>query len=111
MSAFLVEKTTINNIVSWLRQELLHHSYLRPVAERFGVDVVSDGWEQRLAQAMYALNSEAVNQRYDEKNAVPEIVCDLSPTSSRIAGWKALGCWLYQCSEGTIPQTKLYQYF
>lgn len=109
MSAYVVEKTTINNIVSWLSHEFLHSSHLRSIAERFGFDVESYGWEDRLVKAMYALNIEAVNQRYHEQNQIEEIVYSPYPWVSKISALKALSCWLYQCSEGNVPQTKLYQ--
>src|SRR5260370_19625905 len=111
MSAFVVKQTSINKIISWLRHEFLENSSLRLVARQFGVDVESEGWEQRLAEAMYALNIEAVNQRYSEKNSLPEIVYSLYPYTSRISAWKALRCWIYQCSEVSVPETNLYRYF
>ncbi len=60
------------------------------------MDVENSGWEQRLAQEMYALNVAAVNQRYNEQQEAPKIVYSPYPYTSRIAAWKALGCWLYQ---------------
>lgn len=111
MSAFVVEKTTIDKIISWLRHEFLDNSYLRSIAHRFDVDVESEGWEQRLAEAMYALNIEAVNQRYHKEDSADGIVYSLYPYTSRISAWKALRCWLYQCSEGSVPETYLYRYF
>src|SRR5436309_1964604 len=101
MSAFIVEPTTIHKIISWLRHEFRQSSYLRKIAENYQIDVESDGWETRLGQAMYALNIEAVNQRYNEINQTQEYVFVLYAYASRIAAWKALGCWLYQCTEGT----------
>src|SRR3989442_749976 len=111
MSAYVVEQTTINKIVSWLRYEFLRSSFLRRIADKYHIDVEGADWEQRLGQAMYALNCDAVNQRYDEKKSVETFVYTPKPYGSRIAAWKALQCWLYQCDEGTIPQTKLYHYF
>jgi hypothetical protein len=111
MSAFLVETTTINKIISWLRHEFLHSSLLRRVATRFAMDIESEDWEQRLAEKMYALNVTAVNQRYHKSDPAPEIVYSLYPYTSRISAWKALSCWLYQCSEGAIPQSTLFQFF
>lgn len=111
MSAFVVEQTTIHKILSWLRHEFRESSWLRQIAERYHIDVETTGWEQRIGQAMYDLNIDAVNQRYTEHNPREAFVYVPYPYTSRIAAWKALGCWLYQCSEGTVPQTKLYHYF
>ena len=90
MSAFVVEQTTINKILSWLRHEFQQHAWLRQIAKRYQVDVTTDGWEQRLAQEMYALNVAAVNQRYHETNPAPEMVYAQYPYVSRISAWKAL---------------------
>ncbi|MGZ6278103.1 MAG: hypothetical protein ACXWPP_05495 [Ktedonobacteraceae bacterium] len=107
----MVEPTTINKILSWLSHEFRENAWLSQVADRYKIDVKTTGWEQRLGQAMYALNIQAVNQRYHEHQPVEAFVYSPYPYLSRIAAWKALGCWLYQCTEGTVPQTKLYQYF
>ena len=111
MSAFVVEQITINKILSWLRHEFIESSWLVGIADKYRLDVESSGWEQQLGQAMYNLNIEAVNQRYKEHQPVEAFVYSPYPYLSRISAWKALGCWLYQCAEGTVPQTELYQYF
>jgi hypothetical protein len=111
MSAFVVEPTTINKILSWLRHEFIESSWLVGIADKYNLDVENSGWEQRIGQAMYALNIEAVNQRYKEKQPIGAFVYSPYPYLSCICAWKALSCWLYQCSEGTVPQSKLYQYF
>jgi hypothetical protein len=111
MSAFIVENRTINTIVTGLGHEFRKNSSLRRVAEKFRIDVESNGWEQRLAEAMYQLNVEAVNQRYNEKNTSQKFVHNPYPYHSRIAAFKSLQCWLYQCSEGNVPETTLYHYF
>src|SRR5437879_6122546 len=110
MSAYIVEHKTINTIVSWLADELRRNPFLREKANKFKVDVESAGWEKQLAQAMYALNVSAVNQRYNEKNTPHGFVYQPVFYRSRIAAFKSLQCWKYQCTEGTIPETNLYQY-
>jgi hypothetical protein len=111
MSAYIVEATTINRIVTLVGDEFRKNPFLRDTAKQFTVDVVREGWKQRLAQAMYDINVEAVNQRYNEENTRKDFVYTPVPYGSRITAFKSLQCWMYQCKEGTVPQTSLYRYF
>src|SRR5258708_27614180 len=57
---------------------------------------------------LYGLNAEAVLQRYDRPEDVQEYRCAVvSPPL--IQQLKSLSCLIYQCSEGNVPQTALYQ--
>jgi hypothetical protein len=111
MSAYIVEDTTINKVVTWLVYELIKNPYLRRDAGKFKVDMEGNGWEQRLAQAMHDLNVEAVNQRYHEENPFDKFVYRPEPYGSRIAVFKSLRCWKYECTEGTVPEMNLFKYF
>ena len=117
MSAFMVEDTTINSVVTWLKREVAtnRHFTLDRLAREYGVDLTSDNWDEKLAQAMFQLNCDGVNARYGKGEAEtfrplhftykPEI--QYSP----VQVLKSLQCWHYQCSEGDVPETKLYQFF
>ncbi len=64
---------------------------------------------------MFQLNCDGVNARYGEGEAErfrpldfkykPEIYLSL------VQVFKSLQCWMYQCCEGDVPKTKLYQFF
>jgi hypothetical protein len=104
MSAFMVEDTTINRVVTWLKREV----------QRSRIDLTSDQWDEKLAQIMFQLNCDGVNARYGEGEA--EKFRPLNFTykpeyASRIQVLKSLQCWLYQCREGNVPDTQLYQFF
>src|SRR5713101_47543 len=99
MSAFIVTDSIINKVVTWLHSEMVRDTYLSRIADDCGVPVDS----HQLAQAMKDLNYDGVNQRYDESNKSERIT--YQPVLSTLpAVYKALQCWLYQCSEGDVPE-------
>src|SRR6266571_1036277 len=99
MSAFMVEDTTINRVVTWLKREVS--------TSRFTLDM--------LAQEMFQLNCDGVNARYGngeaEKFRPLNFTYRPEDCSSLVQVLKSLQCWNYQCSEGDVPETKLYQFF
>jgi len=106
MSAYIVEPETIQRIVTHL-YNLDSRSYvLRRISQECSIDVLDS--PATLAQAMLALNVEAVDQRYNEKN--PFNVDHFSfVLSNRFQALKSLRCWIYQCSEGNVPERSLYK--
>jgi hypothetical protein len=61
-----------------------------------------------MGRQLHQLNAEAVSQRYSCNDPVPEYrYAAFLP--SLIQQYKSLACLLYQCTEGNIPQTALYQ--
>jgi len=113
MSAYVVEDETINGVVAWLVADAQGSGQV-------AVDVLrSHGYGQenfeRLARAMFQLNVEAVRQRYDEDEPMLQhpqefnYVSMMPPTDAQAL--KSLKCWLYQCSEGHVPESALYRMF
>jgi hypothetical protein len=107
MSAFMVEDKTINSVVTWLTREMQTSRFtLDGLAQEYGVDLTGDGWDEKLAHAMFQLNCDGVNARYGEGEAEkfrplnftykPEIQYSL------LQVLKSLQCWNYQCSEGDV---------
>ncbi len=116
MSAFMVEDTTINRVVTWLKREVTTSRFtLDRLAREYDVNLTSDRWDETLAQAMFQLNCDGVNARYGNGEAEkfrplnftykPEIYHSL------VQVLKSLQCWKYQCNEGDVPETNLYQFF
>jgi hypothetical protein len=116
MSAFIVDDKTINKVVTWLKREVQTNRFtLDWLAREYGVDLTGDGWDEKLAQAMFQLNCDGVNARYGEGESEkfrplnftyqPEIQYSL------VQVLKSLQCWKYQCSEGDVPETQLYRFF
>ena len=115
MSAFIVSKPTMDRVVS----AIIHHWPLfygqRPLG---GIDLAKLN-ESGLGQALYAMNLAAVLRRYpdDTKETAPGPVdtsnihdgYQWSPTfnSDDYVQLKAIGCLLYQASEGDVPRESL----
>jgi hypothetical protein len=61
---------------------------------------------------MFQLNISGVEARYGKGEAVKFRKMDYHyhlPESAPLAQvFKSLQCWLYQCCEGNVPETKLY---
>ena len=115
MSAYIVEDTTINRVVTWLTSEVSTNHFSLVVARKYKIDLTSDQWEEKLAKAMFQLNCNGVIARYGagepEKFRPQNFTHKPEPYSSLVQVFKSLQCWKYQCSEGDIPKTKLYQFF
>jgi hypothetical protein len=108
MSSFIVDDKTINSIVSFMfadkdSQRTIEALSAKGIATR----------PQDLGEEMYKLNLAAVEDRYGDYAAGQ--MCDLDyryrkmSAGSKVQVLKNLRCWLYQCSEGEIPETPLYQ--
>lgn len=112
MSAFIVGDATINRVVSFITQLSVHAGPRRELAD-YGAELGSDEGLADLARAMFALNVSAVDQRYPDHRTsadAPFRTEDFAyqyKLSTEIQAFKSLECWLYQCSEGDIPDTSL----
>lgn len=67
----------------------------------------------RLYQEFYIMNRNAVIQRYDEKEEsdyikLPDKVNWNDGKLNKYQALKSMTCLRYQCSEGNVPETKLY---
>src|SRR2546428_12610533 len=112
MSAFIVEDKTINKVVTWLQREVSRERFsIDQIASKYPIDLYSYTWEEELAQAMFQLNCAAVDARYGEGTAKKDVTIPFvyKPEYNVPLTYvfKALQCWIYQCSEGDIPETKL----
>lgn len=112
MSAFIVSDETINKVASWLYCKQ-NESYwpAKGIKEIYGL-VDRQGFE-KLAKDMFKLNVRAVDERYGEGEAKTfrklNFKFRLIPPGDAISVYKALQCWLYQCSEGSVPERQLYK--
>lgn len=102
MSSYIVDAKTINRIVSYIMNgwDTTKHT-IAPFP-------VSDEAFQELGQKLWDMNAAAVNQRYGELNEAPQyhLVCD---NVDEFQVLKSLQCFLYQCSEGNVPELDLYK--
>ena len=99
MSSFIVTDKTISRICTSLA---------------IGQDTIS---LTRLGRRLLKMNIRATGQRYPDKPYLDEQQAKKAINTfnydpaycNKYQELKSLQCYLYQCSEGTIPQTKLYR--
>jgi hypothetical protein len=121
MSAFMVDDITINRVVSWMYYEIVGDKnlsyYLKEEFKEY--DFIKDSGFEKLANDMFQLNANSVEQRHGKGELGKFRSLDFEFKLISIL-WlnneyqvlKSLRCWLYQCAEGDILDTnKLYQKF
>jgi len=114
MSAYIVEDTTINTVVTFLYAKAKRTPWRQANARLLEAGIACEGYGQarELAQAMHALNVQAVNARYELTDDPGDFKfkCGNAEAKPFHQVVKSLDCWLYQCTEGNVPQTsKLYK--
>lgn len=117
MSAFLVDTKTMDKVVNLI-------DALSPRGRKLGTLAVPnlsaandddrDAALQRVGEALYVLNGQALRQRYgnSEGNTLPSYrhhPALISGHKTMIAHYKALRCLLYQCAEGDVPSSPIYK--
>lgn len=118
MSAYVLDTEKIERLASWMTSARAHSDYCYQL-KRLGYGNKFDGpeeWE-RLAVDLLAMNQDAVMQRYPDCNATnlpgpvdPKQVGTRRPmpySNGEVFG--VLRSYLYQCSEGDVPQRDLYK--
>ncbi len=101
MSAYVVDQKTINRIVTRIcadNPETIARYYPELAAKS----------PAHLGQRLLAMNYTAVDYRYQEQSPV-ELYSHQHEPCTLIQAYKSLRCLLYQCSEGDIPKTPLYE--
>ena len=106
MSAFLVSAATIDVILTQLQLrdgETLARLFLPFTAPDDPRDRLDD-----LGAQLLALNGEALRQRYGDPGAIPHYTFTARPETAGYAT-RQLDCYLYQCSEGDVPEQPLFE--
>lgn len=116
MSAYVVADSTINKVVSLLYLKTAGSEsryYVWNGLEKLGYNLQTKEGQKQLAQDMFDLNCDAVNQRYGEGQAEEFRPLDFeycfTLQVNPFSALKALECWRYQCSEGNVPDHPLYK--
>ena len=118
MSAFIVSDTTLQTIVRFLDLDVRFsnsskcYGCLNRILQKQGFNFEYPEHKDRLIKEMALLNRLGVNERYGEKALEKEVrfIDDFAP--SLVQAYKSLGCFLYQCAEGDIPdENDLYKMF
>ncbi|MGC2203862.1 MAG: hypothetical protein WA633_27415 [Stellaceae bacterium] len=65
----------------------------------------------KIGQKLFLLNSRALHARYGlgEHLRLPEFVFENWADATPVEQFKAMSCLLYQCSEGKVPHSPLYE--
>ena len=112
MSSFIVSDKCIRHIIYNL---FWNHDFKEQtnILQRNGYNSCEDF--DRLAIELYKMNREAVKQRYDENEdsdyiEIPKTFNWDNDKLNKYQCLKSMQCLHYQCSEGNIPATKLYQF-
>jgi len=111
MSAFIVSDTTLQTIVRFLDLDVRFsnsskcYGCLNRILQKQGFNFEYPEHKDRLIKEMALLNRLGVNARYDENKIEQDVrfIDDFPP--SLMQAYKSLGCFLYQCCEGDIPDT------
>jgi hypothetical protein len=100
MSAFMTSKETIDDVVTMLIPSAMS-------GDKTGTDQ---------GMALIMLNAAALDQRYtlstEERNEYSEMAADYEYTEGKqteVQNLKSAECFLYQCSEGDVPETDLFK--
>ena len=103
MSSFLVSDTVINSIIEMTQEE----DFFDTIHEKLNDLDLSDSKE--LGQSLVNMNYESVNNRYGSKEKPTKF--ELKKTDFNVyQKLKNLQCFQYQCSEGNVPQSKLFKF-
>jgi hypothetical protein len=115
MSAFVLNNNQISKIVSWvtgLRAWQRHAYTLKPLG------YANNGHESKNALGidLLAMNQDAVMQRYPDCDAT-DLPGPINPkpydyeplTCGLFEAYDLIGSFIYQCSEGNVPECDLYK--
>lgn len=109
MSSFMVSDSTINRLTAYVFDD---KSYLVRRLEKLGLPTTHDTF----AWALICLNTAALEHRYgkeDADKATPKDPYEYKTPkkqASDVQILKSFACFLYQCSEGDVPEKSLYKF-
>ena len=116
MSSYVVNDETISKVVSYLFANANGPSpavgWKHTKLYKMGFDVFTPKTCAELAHKMFDLNVFAVNSRYGKGDAKKFRLLDFKyqfVPASLIEVIKALKAWLYQCTEGNVPDLALFK--
>jgi len=103
MSAFLTEDKSISKIANKVYSSKSDLEYYQRKLKEIGINNAEE-----LGKAMYKLNCEALVQRYNDKE-FRDFEFTFQVNHRTISIFKSLECFMYQCSEGDVPEKKLFK--
>ncbi len=123
MSAYIVEDSTINIIVTAIEMSLYDtgghgagplYIYRELPAPYYKADLEgpkADKFLQALALDLHKMNVDAINERYSHHQKTEYDFSGFKRVAqvSRVQLYKTMQCFLYQCNEGEIDKRELFQ--
>ena len=116
MSAFIVDDKTINRVVAWMHDAVKRQtdfSWCVRTLQKLGYKLDTEFGCKRLAEEMFTLNCDSIEQRYGKGQAKEfrplDFQFSLVCPPGHYQALKSMRCLLYQCCEGDVPeQSDLY---
>ncbi len=107
MSAYLVSDNVMHDVVAQIL-ELARHQYIEYEFDTKRQVTAADA--DLLGSALLAMNHLALEARYDDEppQSVDYTFKAGQASQNLMQRYTSMRCLLYQCSEGDVPQTRLY---
>ena len=105
MSAFIVSTETMQRVIAAITDNgsIYDGTFAGTYLLRNSSDL------DALGKALFAMNADAVNQRYSENYVEPPFSYRPLGIVSKEDRFMAVACLLYQCSEGDVPEREMYR--
>ncbi|MDP8218435.1 MAG: hypothetical protein P9M03_06895, partial [Candidatus Theseobacter exili] len=114
--AYIVENRTINTIVSYCYLKSIGDEWnAREISDLFKIDTTEDGSDAQLGQYLLDMNIAAIQEKYPDEDPASfrdldyVYEFDADRITNEYAVYAAIKCLLYQCSEGDIVKSELYE--
>jgi len=115
MSAYMVSENCLANIMGLLyKKDNVNREFGSPLLKEVMFEFFTiEECEKEIWTRLIQLNQAALKQRYGEDTTDGDIAKSyqfrINYFVSIYQGLKSLRCFLYQCSEGNIPETKIFK--
>ena len=107
MSAFIVSTETMQRVIAAITDNgrIYDGMFAGEYLFRNSSDL------DKLGNGLFAMNADAVNQRYSGENDIPPSFSyrPLGDGVSLEDRYQAVSCLIYQCSEGDVPERQIYR--
>src|SRR5258708_3952809 len=112
MSSYIVDQQTMHRIITHIdmhRGKIGFGLLCRQLME-MGYDLDARSGLEQLGSDLFALNERAVDERYGLRSNLCFVYVYQHERASDVQVLKSVQCLLYQCSEGDVSQTKLFEW-
>ena len=113
MSAFIVDKKTIDRVLTFLNRmrssNTLGATIVKSVLREHKTKIETDEDLTFMGNALLLMNKQAVDYRYSRISLIQEYKYEVAE-SSNVQVLKSMKCLKYQCTEGDIDKLKLYKF-